>query len=60
VFTVLGTTPKIPDAVIEDLIAFSERSGELAEKIADNRSEAEAIMEELLSEEQDTGSLICN
>jgi len=61
VFTVVGTTPKIPDAVIDDLISFAENSEEFAELIACNRSEAEAVMEELLSaEDQEEGSLVCN
>ena len=56
-----GTTPKIPDAVIDDLISFAENSEEFAELIASNRCEAEAVMEELLSgEDQEEGSLVCN
>ncbi|MCP4390037.1 MAG: filamentous hemagglutinin N-terminal domain-containing protein, partial [Gammaproteobacteria bacterium] len=61
VFTVLGTTPKIPDAVIDDLISFAKNSEKFTEKIANNKSEAEQIMNELLKdEEQGQGSLICN
>jgi hypothetical protein len=61
VFTVVGVSPKIPDAVIDDLISFAENSEEFAELIASNRSEAEAVMEELLSDgDQEEGSLVCN
>ncbi len=59
VFTILGVTPVIPDAVIEDLIGFSEESEELIDEINDNRSEAEATLEELLEEEEEEGSLVC-
>lgn len=60
-FTIVGTTPKIPDAVIDDLISFAENREQFAEEIASNRSEAEAVMEELLSaEDQEEGSLVCN
>jgi hypothetical protein len=61
VFTVLGTTPKIPDAVIDDLISFARESEEFAEAVASNKSEAEQVMEELLdNKEQEQGSLVCN
>ena len=59
VFTILGVSPKIPDAVIDDLISFARESGELAEEIANNRSEAEAVMEELLKEDADEDGLSC-
>jgi hypothetical protein len=59
VFTILGTVPEIPDAVIDDLIGFSEESDELIDEIKDNRSEAEATLEELLEEEEEEGSLVC-
>ncbi|MDH3387312.1 MAG: hypothetical protein OEN02_05340, partial [Gammaproteobacteria bacterium] len=62
VFTILGASPKIPDKVIDDLISFLKKNGEqLAEEIARNRSQAEAIIEALLKEEapgQD--GLVCN
>ncbi len=61
VFTVLGTTPKIPDKVIDDLIGFAEKGDKFAEKVANNKSEAEQVMEELLNaEERERGSLVCN
>ena len=60
VFTVLGVTPDIPDAVIDDLIAFLESSDDINDVIASNVSTAEAIMEELLEEEAEQGSLVCN
>jgi hypothetical protein len=61
VFTVLGTAPKIPDAVIDDLISFARDSEEFAQAVANNKSEAEQVMQELLdNKEQEQGSLICN
>lgn len=60
-FTVVGVSPKIPDALIDDLISFAENREEFAELIASNRSEAEAVMEALLSEgDQEEASLVCN
>ena len=59
VFTILGTTPVIPDDVISDLVGFSEESEELIEEVSDNRSEAEATLEDLLEEEEEEGSLVC-
>ena len=61
VLTVVGVSPRIPDAVIDDLIRFFENNEEYAELIASNRSEAEAVMEALLSEgDREEGSLVCN
>ena len=63
IFTIVGTSPKVPDAIIDDLIAFSSRGEALAEKIADNRAEIEALIEEMeqqLEQQQaEGGSLIC-
>ena len=58
-FTILGTTPVIPDDVLSDLIGFGEESESLIEDLSDNRSDAEATLEELLEEEDEEGSLIC-
>ncbi len=58
-FTILGTTPVIPEDVISDLVGFSEESEELIEEVSDNRSEAEATLEDLLEEEEEEGSLVC-
>jgi hypothetical protein len=61
VFTVLGASPKVPDAVIDDLISFLDGSDELSEIINSNKSEADAVMEGLLEEgEEEQGSLVCN
>ncbi len=58
VFTILGVAPKIPDTVMDDLIAFAENRDEMEETIASNQSEAEAVMEELLQDEDEEGSLL--
>jgi len=59
VFTILGASPDVPDRVIDDMISFLEGSDELNETVASNRSSAEAVMDELL-EEEEQGSLVCN
>ena len=60
VFTILGAAPVIPENILESIIGVSEENEELVEDLKDNRSEAEATLEELLEEEDDEeGSLIC-
>lgn len=58
-FTVLGSSPKVPDSVIDDLIRFAGEGEEVADEIADNRSESEAAIEAMLDEQQDGGELVC-
>jgi len=59
VFTILGASPKLPDAVIDDLIGFAEEGDELADEIADNRSEADEVVQEILEKEAEEDGLSC-
>ena len=58
-FTILGSSPEAPDSVIEDLVKFAEEGEELADEVADNRSEADAAVDAMLEEEQGSGELVC-
>jgi homogentisate 1,2-dioxygenase len=60
IFTVLGSTPEVPDTVVDDLVSFLDDSEELDETVASNSSEADAIVEELKKDESEEGSLVCN
>ncbi len=43
-FTILGTNPQIPDAVVEELISFAREHQSLIEAIKTNESKQEAII----------------
>ena len=58
-FTILGTSPEVPDSVIDDLLRFADKGEELAEEVADNRSEADVAIEAMLEEQQEGGELVC-
>ena len=61
VFTVVCASPKIPDKIIDDLIGFLQDKEDLAREIANNRSQADAIIEVLLEEEAPgRDGLVCN
>ena len=59
VFRIVGSTPPIPDTVIDDLLAFLDESGQLTELIASNRSDAEIMLEMLLEQEEEDSLLVC-
>ncbi|MDH3218677.1 MAG: hypothetical protein OEO19_04005 [Gammaproteobacteria bacterium] len=61
VFTVVCASLKIPDKIIDDLIGFLQDKEDLAREIANNRSQADAIIEVLLEEEAPgRDGLVCN
>ena len=57
---VLGLLNDVPDSIVEDQVRFLETLDTLNELIKSNKSEAEAITEELRVEADEDGSLVCN
>ena len=58
-FTVIGSRPDTPEAVIDDLVSFLDEIEDLNETVAHNNSVADAIVEELQEDEDGDGSLVC-
>ena len=57
---VLGLLNEVPGTIVEDQVRFLDTLDTLNELIKSNKSEAEAITEELLDESEEEGSLVCN
>ena len=61
--TVLGSPieiPDVPDSIVDDQVRFLDNLDTLNELISSNKSEAEAMIQELLDESEESGSLVCN
>jgi len=50
----------VPDSIVDDQVRFLDNLDALAELISSNKSEAEVMMQELLDEAEESGSLVCN
>ena len=57
---VLGLLIDVPDSIVEDQVQFLDNLESLKELIESNKSQAEAMTEELLDESEEDGSLVCN
>ena len=55
-----GSTIETPESIVEDQVRFLDNLESLEELIKSNKSEAEAMTEELLEESEEEGSLVCN
>ena len=48
------------DSIVDDQVRFLNDLNSLNELISSNKSEAEAMIQDLLDEAEESGSLVCN
>jgi hypothetical protein len=58
--TVIGSAVEIPDSIVDDLVRFRNDSDSLNALVNSNKSEAEAMIEDLRDQSEEDGSLVCN